>query len=75
MNRGRPDPERLAEGDILDCWRVVEAYEPDARLRLAAEMKVPGRAWLQFDVTPRDDGSSTVRQTAVFDARGLCGRF
>ena len=74
MNRGRRDPERLAVGDILDCWRV-EAYESDVRLRLAAEMKVPGRAWLQFDVTPCGDGTCTVRQTAVFDARGLRGRF
>ncbi len=74
MSRGRRDPERLAEGDVLDCWRVEE-YEPDARLRLAAEMKVPGRAWLQFDVTPREGGTCTVRQTAVFDARGLWGRF
>jgi uncharacterized protein YbjT (DUF2867 family) len=74
MQRGRRDPERLAVGDTLDCWRV-EAYEPDVRLRLAAEMKVPGRAWLQFDVTRRDDGACTVRQTAVFDARGLWGRF
>ncbi len=74
MHRGRRDPQRLAVGDVLDCWRV-EACEPDARLRLAAEMKVPGRAWLQFDVTPRNDGTCTVRQTAVFDARGLWGRF
>ncbi|MYN64270.1 MAG: SDR family oxidoreductase [Acidobacteria bacterium] len=73
MHRGRRDREHLAERDVLDCWRV-EAYEPDARLRLAAEMKVPGRAWLQFDVAPRDGGGSTVRQTAVFDAAGLLGR-
>ena len=73
MNRGRRDGEHLAEGDVLDCWRV-EAYEPRVRLRLAAEMKLPGRAWLQFDVTPRGEGGSTVRQTAVFDAAGLLGR-
>ena len=73
MHRGRRDREHLAAGDVLDCWRV-EAYEPDARLRLAAEMKVPGRAWLQFDVAPRGGGGSTVRQTAVFDAAGLLGR-
>lgn len=73
MGRGRRDAEHLAAGDVLDCWRV-EACEPDARLRLAAEMKLPGRAWLQFDVTPREDGGATVRQTAVFDAAGLAGR-
>ncbi len=73
MDRGRRDAEHLAAGDVVDCWRV-EACEPDARLRLAAEMKVPGRAWLQFDVAPREDGGATVRQTAVFDAAGLAGR-
>ena len=73
MNRGRRDGEHLAAGDVVDCWRV-EACEPNLRLRLAAEMKLPGRAWLQFDVTPRDGAGSTVRQTAVFDAAGLLGR-
>ena len=73
MDRGRRDAEHLAAGDVLDCWRV-DACEPDTRLRLAAEMKLPGRAWLQFDVTPRDGGGATVRQTAVFDAAGLAGR-
>ncbi len=73
MGRGRRDPEHLAAGDVVDCWRV-DACEPDARLRLAAEMKLPGRAWLQFDVTPREGGGATVRQTAVFDAAGLAGR-
>ena len=73
MSRGRRDPEQLAAGDIIDCWRV-EVCEPDARLRLVAEMKLPGRAWLEFDVASRSDGGSTVRQTAVFDAVGLLGR-
>ena len=72
MGRGRRDPEHLSAGDVLDCWRV-EACEPGVRLRLAAEMKLPGRAWLQFDVTPREEGAA-VRQTAVFDAAGLAGR-
>jgi uncharacterized protein YbjT (DUF2867 family) len=71
MRRGRRDPERLAVGDPLDFWRV-EAYEPDRRLRLAAEMKLPGRAWLEFEVEPRDSGSD-IRQTAVFDPVGLGG--
>ena len=73
IGRGRRDAEHLSAGDVLDYWRV-EACEPDARLRLAAEMKLPGRAWLQFDVTLRDGGGATVRQTAVFDAAGLAGR-
>ena len=72
MRRGRRDPEALAVGDTLDFWRV-EAYEPDVRLRLAAEMKLPGRAWLEFEVQPRGAGGSTIRQTAVFDPAGLPG--
>ena len=73
MQRGRRDGEHLAAGDILDCWRV-DICEPDARLRLATEMKLPGRGWLEFDVTPRGEDACRVRQTAVFDAAGLWGR-
>ncbi len=73
MQRGRRDGEHLAAGDVLDCWRV-DACEPDVRLRLAAEMKLPGRGWLEFDVTARGENACTVRQTAVFDAAGLWGR-
>ncbi|MCK6557028.1 SDR family oxidoreductase [Candidatus Binatia bacterium] len=71
MRRGRRDPEQLRPGDAMDCWRV-EAYEPDRRLRLFAEMKLPGRAWLEFDVRPAGDGSE-IRQTAIFDPVGLSG--
>lgn len=73
VRRGRPHPDELRVGDALDFWRV-EAYEPDRRLRLAAEMKVPGRAWLEFEVRPDDGGDgSTIRQTAEFDPVGLSG--
>ena len=71
MSRGRRDPDRLRVGEPLDCWRV-EACEPPRRLRLAAEMKLPGRGWLEFEVVPRD-GDVTIHQTAVFDPRGLGG--
>ena len=71
MRRGRRDPEELQPGDALDFWRV-EAFEPDRRLRLAAEMKLPGRAWLEYEVQPIQDGSE-IRQTAVFDPVGLAG--
>ncbi len=75
MRRGRPFPDRCSVGDIIDWWRV-EAYEPDRRLRLVAEMKVPGRAWLEFEVEPLDEGRrARIRQTATFDPRGLFGRF
>jgi uncharacterized protein YbjT (DUF2867 family) len=71
MRRGRPDPEIPFPGSTLDFWRV-EVYEPGRRLRLFAEMKVPGRAWLEFRAEP--SGSSTVlRQIAQFEPRGLAG--
>jgi len=71
MRRGRRDPEHLRVGDTLDCWRV-EAIQPDQRLRLAAEMKLPGRAWLEFEVQP-DGNGARLRQTAMFDPLGLWG--
>jgi uncharacterized protein YbjT (DUF2867 family) len=71
LRRGRRDQEQLLPGDALDFWRV-EAVEPDRLLRLHAEMRVPGRAWLQFEVEPEGEGS-TVRQTAMFDPVGLFG--
>ncbi len=73
FRRGRRDPETVAVGDALDFWRV-EAFEPDRLLRLSAEMKLPGRAWLEFEVKPASDGGSTIHQTAVFDPVGLSGR-
>lgn len=71
VRRGRPHPDRLSVGDPVDWWRV-EKIVPDRELRLAAEMKVPGRAWLEFEVEPDGDGS-LVRQTAIFDPLGLFG--
>jgi uncharacterized protein YbjT (DUF2867 family) len=71
MRRGRREPTTLRVGDTLDCWRV-EAFEPDRRLRLAAEMRLPGRAWLEFEVSPHQAGSR-IRQTAIFDPIGLAG--
>lgn len=71
MRRGRRDAEHLAPGDVVDFWRV-EAVTPDRLLRLAAEMKLPGRAWLQFDIEPAENGS-TIRQTAIFDPAGILG--
>ncbi len=71
VRRGRRDPEHPRVGATIDFWRI-EAVERDRLLRLAAEMKVPGRAWLQFEVEP-DDGGSLIRQTAIFDPVGLFG--
>jgi len=71
LRRGRRDQETLRLGDTVDFWRV-EAYEPDHLLRLTAEMKIPGRAWLQFEVEPSDEGAS-ICQTAIFDPAGVLG--
>lgn len=72
LRRGRRDPEHLFVGDSLDFWRV-EQFDDGSRLRLTAEMRMPGRAWLEFDVTPAAEGGSTIRQTALFDPRGVAG--
>jgi uncharacterized protein YbjT (DUF2867 family) len=71
MRRGRRDACHLLPGDVVDCWRV-ESVEPPRHLRLAAEMKLPGRAWLEFDVQP-SEGGVALRQTASFDPVGLWG--
>lgn len=71
MRRGRRDARSLLPGEVVDCWRV-ESIERPHRLRLTAEMKLPGRAWLEFNV--QSDGNSTqLRQTATFDPLGLWG--
>lgn len=67
----RPHPHYLSPGDRVSCWRV-EAIEANRRLRLAAAMKLPGRAWLEFEVEGNGP-STTLRQTAIFDPRGVLG--
>ena len=73
MRRGRRDPEKLVPGDTVDFWRV-ETIEKNRLLRLSAEMKLPGRAWLQFEVQ-EEETHSTIRQTALFDPVGTLGIF
>ncbi len=74
MNRGRRDRDVCDVGDPIDGW-TVEAFEPDRRLRLSADFKLPGKGWLDFEVTPLDGGRrSMIRQTATFDPRGVMGR-
>ena len=70
--RGRRSATTLRVGDAVDFWRV-EAYRPDELLRLRAEMKLPGYAWLEFEVVTHDDGTTSLRQTAFFDPRGAFG--
>jgi uncharacterized protein YbjT (DUF2867 family) len=74
VRRGRRDAEQLTVGDALDFWRV-QKFKNGELLRLRAEMKVPGRAWLEFEVQPVDGDKrrSVVRQTAIFDPVGVFG--
>ena len=72
MRRGRRDPHNLLPGDALDFWRV-ESVKDNDHLQLRAEMKVPGRAWLRFDVREDDDGKTEIQQTAYFEPKGLFG--
>ncbi|MBV9416964.1 MAG: SDR family oxidoreductase [Solirubrobacterales bacterium] len=72
LRRGRRDQLDLRIGDTVDFWRV-ERFERDRLLRLAAEMKIPGRLWLQFEVSPAENGGAHIRQTTVFDPAGYAG--
>ena len=73
MRRGRRNADQCEVGDVIDAW-TVEAFEPDRLLRLSADLKLPGRGWLEFEVQPLDGGRrSMIRQTATFDPRGLLG--
>jgi len=73
MRRGRRHPDDLRVGDALDFFRV-EAYEPPSLLRLRAEMKVPGSAWLEWRLTDDGAGKAVLRQLARFHPRGVTGR-
>ena len=72
LRRGRRHPTTLRVGDALDFWRV-EAEEKPRFLRLRAEMKLPGRAWLQFEVEPVKKHGTLFVQTAYFAPKGLGG--
>jgi uncharacterized protein YbjT (DUF2867 family) len=72
IRRGRRSATDLRVGDAVDFWRV-EAYRPYELLRLRAEMKLPGLAWLQFESLAQEDGGTTLRQTAFFEPRGIFG--
>jgi hypothetical protein len=72
LRRGRRDPQHLRVGDAVDFWRV-DALWPPRLLRLRAEMKLPGRAWLEWALEEGGDGT-LLTQTAIFQPRGLAGR-
>ncbi len=73
LRRGRRHPEELREGEVVDFWRVDQVI-PERMLRLHAEMKLPGEAWLEWEIVPTEEGSDLV-QRAIFQPRGLSGRF
>lgn len=72
LRRGRRDPDSLRYGDALDFWRVV-GMERDQSLSLRAEMRLPGEALLDFRIQAEGDHACTLRQTALFEPRGLFG--
>lgn len=73
MRLGRRDPDHLRVGDAVDFWRVEELRAPGL-LRLRAEMRLPGRAWLQYEVEPTPDGRACrLVQSAFFEPRGVWG--
>jgi uncharacterized protein YbjT (DUF2867 family) len=74
MRRGRRHPTELRVGDVVDFWRV-EALEPPRLLRLRAEMRLPGDAWLEWSIEPgRAETGTMLVQRAIFRPRGLFGR-
>ena len=72
LRRGRRDPEHVVVGDAVDFWRVEERV-PGHLLRLRAEMKMPGLAWLEFVIEPTPTGGAVLTQRAIFYPRGLSG--
>jgi hypothetical protein len=72
LRRGRKHPTELVAGEALDFWRV-ESVVPGEKILLRAEMKVPGRAWLEFSVKPSGENGSILTQTALFYPRGVWG--
>jgi len=73
LRRGRTNPHHLERGDAVDFWRVLEANRPDGHLLLFAEMKLPGKAWLEFKVH-ESEGKTIVSQRAIFLPHGISGR-
>ena len=72
LRRGRRNPDEIWVGESLDFWRV-EAVEQGKLLLLRAEMKVPGKAWLEFQSRKQPDGKTLLTQTAYFAPRGISG--
>ncbi|MBN2745802.1 MAG: SDR family oxidoreductase [Bacteroidales bacterium] len=69
IRRGRTSTDEIHAGDTLDFWRVLYADKNEKRLLLFAEMKLPGEAWLDFQLK-----DNNLIQTATFRPKGLLGR-
>lgn len=72
LRRGRRHPDEIWVGESLDFWRV-EALQPGRLIRLRAEMKAPGKAWLEFQSIPQPEGKTLLAQTAYFAPHGILG--
>ncbi|MBU6348490.1 MAG: DUF2867 domain-containing protein, partial [Actinomycetales bacterium] len=72
LRRGRRNPNYLFAGETVDFWRVEEC-DRGHLLRLRAEMKMPGLAWLELEVKPQPDGSANYHQRAIYHPKGLAG--
>ena len=73
LRQGRRSKKKLKAGDVIDFWRVLNVSEKKRRLVLLAEMKLPGEAWLEFTIKPRNSGHE-LKQNAIFRPRGVFGR-
>jgi hypothetical protein len=73
LRRGRTNAHTINTGDTLDFWRVLAADKQNKRLLLYAEMKLPGEAWLEFQINIKE-GKPYLQQTATFRPIGLPGR-
>lgn len=72
IRRGRRSPDDIRAGESLDFWRVEDVVH-DRLMRLRAEMKIPGKAWLQFESNPQEDGRTLLTETAYYAPRGFWG--
>ena len=72
LRRGRRNSTELQQGDALDFWRV-EKLVTNKLLRLKAEMKLPGKAWLQYEIIPIEENKCNLVQSAFFEPKGLLG--
>ncbi len=74
LRRGRRNQNEIKAGDSIDFWRVLQANKVSRRLLLFAEMKLPGEAWLEFELDKKPTGKNILKQKATFRPRGLAGR-